>query len=174
MENIYHQCWEQDLMYQFIKNDKCRKKAYICSSLSADKDEDFVKNMRTARAYMFYALKKMNLNARAPHAYLPMLLCDKIPSERALGLQFGLRLMENCEIMLVCGNRISQGMQGEIEQAVRLGISLVTFDENIYIEVRKIVTQAGGSKRSVQLDRENFPMAYTSPVSYMEKAAMFK
>ncbi len=76
MENIYHQCWEQDLIYQFIKNDKCRKKAYICSPLSADKDEDFVKNMRTARAYMFYALKKMNLNEDLEEIlklYMPMI-----------------------------------------------------------------------------------------------------
>ncbi|MCM1508987.1 MAG: hypothetical protein NC177_17905, partial [Ruminococcus flavefaciens] len=166
MESIYHQNWEQELMYQFIKNDKCRRKAYVCSPLGAEKEDEFVQNMRAARAYMFYAMKKMNLNARAPHAYLPMLLCDQIPAERALGLQFGLRLMENCEIMLICGNRISQGMRGEIEQAVKLGISMIVFDEGVYIEVRKIVTQVGGNKRNVQLDCENYPMAYTSPVSY--------
>ena len=174
MENIYNQDWEQELMYQFAVNDKCCRKAYVCSPLSADNDADFVRNMRTARAYMFYAFKKMNLNARAPHAYLPMLLCDRIPAERALGLQFGLRLMEHCEVMLVCGNRISKGMRGEIEHAVQLGIPMITFDEGVFVEVRKIVTQMGGNKRSVQLDSENFPMAYSSPTSYLENALLFK
>lgn len=28
MDNIYHDYWEQELMYQFITEDKCRKKAY--------------------------------------------------------------------------------------------------------------------------------------------------
>lgn len=172
MQNIYQKDWEQELMYQFVTNDRCRRKAYVCSPLSADRDEDFVQNMRTARAYMYYALKKMNLNARAPHAYLPMLVCDWIPAERALGIQFGLRLLENCELMLICGNRISNGMRGEIEHAVRLGIPMVAFDEGVFAEVRKIVTQAGGDKRNVRLDSANFPMAYTSPTSYLEKIVM--
>lgn len=172
MNNIYHNYWEQELAYQFVTNDRCRKKAYVCSPLSAERDEEFVENMRTARAYMFYAMKKMNLNARAPHAYLPMLLCDRVPAERALGLQFGLRLMENCELMLICGNRISRGMRGEIEQAVKLGLPMVVFDEGIFCEVRKIVTQCGGNKRSVSLDRENFPMAFTAPTAYLEQAAI--
>ncbi len=46
------------------------------------------------KEYMHYAAKEMGLAARAPHAYLPMLLCDRIPNERALALQFGLRLLE--------------------------------------------------------------------------------
>ena len=27
MENIYHDYWEQELMYQFLAEDKCKKKA---------------------------------------------------------------------------------------------------------------------------------------------------
>lgn len=78
MENIYHDYWEQELMYQFLAEDKCKKKAYVCSPFSADDKEGMLQNMRTARAYMFYAMKKMNMSARAPHAYLPMLVCDKV------------------------------------------------------------------------------------------------
>lgn len=78
MDNIYHDYWEQELMYQFITEDKCRKKAYVCSPVSADSKNGMLQNMRTARAYMFYALKNLNVNARAPHAYLPMLLCDSV------------------------------------------------------------------------------------------------
>lgn len=169
METMYHNNWEQELAYQFLANDRCRKKAYICSPLSADQDDRFVENMRTARAYMYYAMKKMNLNARAPHAYLPMLLCDRVPAERALGLQFGLRLMENCDLMLICGNRISRGMRGEMEQAVKLGIPMTVFDEDILHEVRKIVTQSGGDKRSVHLEREHPAMASDSPVAFLEQ-----
>lgn len=45
--------------------------------------------------------------ARAPHAFLPMLLCDGVPSERAIALKFGIELLERSDVLLVCGNRIS-------------------------------------------------------------------
>ena len=28
MESIYHDYWQQELMYQFLVEDKCKKKAY--------------------------------------------------------------------------------------------------------------------------------------------------
>ena len=39
MENIYHDYWDQELMYQFLTEDKCKKKAYVCSPFSADDKE---------------------------------------------------------------------------------------------------------------------------------------
>lgn len=95
MENIYHDYWQQELMYQFLVEDKCKKKAYVCSPYSAENNEGMLQNMRTARAYMFYALKKMGMCARAPHAFLPMLLCDSVPSERAIALKFGIEFLKN-------------------------------------------------------------------------------
>ena len=80
MDNIYHQYWQQELMYQLASADRYRKRAYVCSPFRADTREQREKNLRTARAYMFYANKKMNMNAAAPHAYMPLLLCDEIPA----------------------------------------------------------------------------------------------
>lgn len=174
MENIYHQYWQQEQMYQIISPDRCRKRAYVCSPFSADTREQTEQNMRVARAYMFYANKKMNMNAGAPHAYLPLLLCDEIPSERALALRFGLELLEQSDVMLVCGNRLSNGMRGEIAKATMLRTPIIVFDEKLYLEVQKLVTQNNGNKKSVKLDRDNFPMAFTNPESYLEKVVMFK
>ena len=109
MDNIYHQYWQQELMYQLASADRYRKRAYVCSPFWADTREQCEKNLRTARAYMFYANKKMNMNAAAPHAYLPLLLCDEIPAERAIALRFGLEILEQSDIILVCGNRLSNG-----------------------------------------------------------------
>lgn len=168
MENIYHKYWEQELTYQFIADNRCRKKAYICSPLSAVNEEDFVENMRAARAYMFYAMKKMDLYARAPHAYLPMLLCDAVPAERAVALQFGLRLLEESDMLLACGNRLSKGMRGEITHAAALNIPILTFDEGLYLEIRKLVTQHGGNKKNVRMDREHSLLGLSDPVSGMK------
>lgn len=173
MNQLYTENWEQRLDTQFLKHDSCKKRAYICSPLSAGSKEEFLANMRAARAYMYYAMEKMGYAARAPHAYLPALLCDRIPAERALALRFGLSLLENSEIVLVCGNRLSKGMRGELAHAAALHIPVLTFDEGLYLEVQKEITANGGNKKNVRLDRENFLMAFTSPVSYLEKAVLF-
>lgn len=131
MENIYYEGWEQELIYQFLPYDRCKKRAYICSPLSADTNEGIAQNMQATRAYMFYAMKKMGMNASAPHAYLPMILCDNIPSDRALALQFGLELLKGSDILLICGNRISSGMRGEIAHAIRLKMPMIAFDEGV-------------------------------------------
>lgn len=67
----------------------------------------------------------MGMNASAPHAYLPMILCDNIPSDRALALQFGLELLKGSDILLICGNRISSGMRGEIAHAICLKMPMI-------------------------------------------------
>ena len=131
MDNIYHQYWQQELMYQLASADRYRKRAYVCSPFRADTREQREKNLRTARAYMFYANKKMNMNAAAPHAYMPLLLCDEIPAERAIALRFGLEILEQSDVMLVCGNRLSNGMRGEIVKAALLRMPITVFDEVI-------------------------------------------
>ena len=172
MNNIFADNWALDLEKQFLRDNRCRRRAYICSPLSAETEDGLIQNMHNARAYMYYAATQMNLYARAPHAYLPMILCDHIPSERSLALWFGLRLLEESHIILVCGNRLSHGMRGEISHAISLNMPIITFDEGIYHEVQKIVTQQGGNKAIVKLDRDNFAMAFASPIRKGDHCAM--
>lgn len=174
MESIYHDYWQQELMYQFLVEDKCKKKAYVYSPYSAEDNEGMLQNMRTARAYMFYALKQMGMCARAPHAFLPMLLCDGVPSERAIALKFGIELLERSDVLLVCGNRISNGMKSEIANAAMLRMPIIVFDDMLYLEVQKLVTQKNGDKKTVKLESNHIPMSLSNPISYMEQAAMFK
>ena len=47
METIFTENWEQRLEMQSLKNGRCRKRAYICSPLSAEKDVDFLRNMHS-------------------------------------------------------------------------------------------------------------------------------
>lgn len=121
----YHESWERELDRQFLKNDRYRKRAYICSPLSGSTAEEELSNIWRARAYMLYARTMLGYMARAPHAYLPMLLCDHVAAERALALQFGLQLLEQSEVLLICGGRISRGMKGEIHHAAQLGIPII-------------------------------------------------
>lgn len=162
-QEIFVGDWEEKLQAQFFSDKPWMDKAYICSPLSAETEEEFLTNMYAARAYMLYAQEKLGYLARAPHAYLPVLLCDRDAKERTLALEFGLKLLEYSKVMLVCGNRMSRGMYGEVVQAVALSKKIIVFDESLCHEVRKIVVSNQGHRSYVTLDQSHPVMAHPKP-----------
>ena len=72
-----------------------------------------------------------------------------------MALRFGLELLENSDQMLVCGTVMTKGMQGEITHAAKLGIPIKVFDDDLYVQTRKLVTKTGASKQLVTRDREH-------------------
>lgn len=162
-KEIFVDDWEERLELQFFSDNPVRKKAYVCSPLSADAEQDYLFNMYAARAYMLYALMELDYLARAPHGYLPIILCDRNSDERTLALQFGLKLMEYSDVVLVCGNKLSRGMIGEIVQAVALNKKIIVFDEALCHEVRKIVLGNNGRRSLVSLDLSHPAMAHPRP-----------
>ncbi len=155
LNEMYGGDMERKLERQFQKLDRFKKRAYICSPLSEKDAEGQLRNMKYAQAYMLYANEALGYLARAPNAYPPMLLCDKLAAERALALEFGLHLLELSDILLVYGLRISSGMKGEILRAALLGIPIVVYDGSVYLEFRKLVTRSGVPKTWVSLDDKN-------------------
>ncbi len=129
-----------------------KKYAYICSPLRADTRLGINLNMQAARVYMAYATDKMGFRAKAPHAHLPEFLDDNVPSQRATALRFGLKVLEESDVMLVCGNCLSIGMKGEIAHAVKLGIPISVFSRKLYLEVCEEVKACGGKAESVMHD----------------------
>lgn len=98
---------------------------YVCSPLSAPTRAERLANAARATAYMVMAEQEFGDRAVAPHAYLPYLLDDSDPEQRALALEFGLKLLAMCSRIVVFGNRISSGMSGEIEAAKAKGIPVI-------------------------------------------------
>lgn len=95
---------------------------YICSPLSAPTRELIGENMRKAGQYAQLVSRQFGCRAIAPHSFLPEYLDDNIPREREVALEFGLSVLEISKAMIVCGNRISRGMAGEIRRAKELQI----------------------------------------------------
>lgn len=60
----------------------------------------------------------------APHLLYPKMLDDEVPEERKIALALGLNLLAVCDEVWVCGERISSGMEGEIEHARSLDIPI--------------------------------------------------
>lgn len=156
MKSIYNlpDNWESEMEYQALLDQRNRylKRAYICSPCSDSSRKGMYQNMVAARFYMQYAKKELCFSTRAPHAYLPVLFNDGAPAERALALRIGLHLLELSDIVLVCGDRLSNGMRGEIEHAVKIQIPILVFHPDLYLDVRKLVTRVGGDKQLVSSD----------------------
>ena len=104
------------------------KKAYICSPLSDKCEKQQIHNMEMARYYMGRMSELYHCRTFASHAYLPLMLDDRIPEERELALSIGKQLMELCGALIICGRRITSGMMGEIRFAFEHGKEVYWYD----------------------------------------------
>ena len=85
---------------------------YICSPYAGEIE----KNVKAAQEYSRFAVEKGYIPI-APHLLFPQFLNDANPKERQLGLFFGNALMSKCSEVWAFGNRISAGMEAEINRA---------------------------------------------------------
>lgn len=165
--NIFIKGWQDSLNKQMLDPNH-KNCAYICSPLSAEADNDLIKNMISARAYMYYMWQVMRYPARAPHAYLPMLLCDHIPRDRQLALDFGRELLRESSMVLVCGNKISEGMKLEIIQAGKLGMPIIAFDKEVYQQIISLLRTYNEDITLAALDTYHPLMASPNPLEYKD------
>ena len=135
-------CWAQLMLHNIMLSKDKENIVYICSPLRADTQEGVEKNMYAVRAYMKYLYHKLGLNGIAPHGFLPYILDDHKEEDRELALQIGLRMLNNCQIICVCGDRISEGMKGEIREAGKLGLDIYLFNEKLYVDVQDLAPTA--------------------------------
>lgn len=69
---------------------------YVCSPLAASTRAEMMENAARAGYYMSKAEQEFGDRAVAPHAVLPYILDDTIPEERALAMEFGMKLKQIC------------------------------------------------------------------------------
>jgi hypothetical protein len=103
-----------------------RPAVYIASPYKGDN----IGNVKNAIRYCKFAVRKGYFPI-APHIWLPLFLDDENPDERSLALSFGLRLLNGVSELWVFGERISEGMRGEIERAEELEIPVRYFGDNL-------------------------------------------
>ena len=95
------------------------KLIYIASPYAGDIEANTAFAKRSCR----YAIRQGHTPI-AVHLLYPQMLDDFDPAERELGLRLGHRVLEMCDELWLCGNRISTGMAREIEEAKKLGIPI--------------------------------------------------
>ena len=117
-------------------------KAYVASPLAAKTSEEREINMQKARAYEKAVSKHFSCKAVAPHGYLPYIIDDTVPEERRMAMDFGIKILESCDILVICGDTISPGMEEEMRYAIIRSMPIVSYKENIddYLEKRTKIT----------------------------------
>lgn len=165
MKNIFTEGWELRCETQFQSHNQDEIKAYICSPLRADTSEGVLRNMLIAKAYMLYMLEAMRIYAYAPHAFLPIFLNDERPDERNLALQFSKCALAFSSFICVCGNRITEGMKGEIIYAARLKKRIYTFNSAVYEKTREILSEEGEDTDLISLDLFYSPLGSACPIT---------
>lgn len=99
------------------------KKVYICSAYSSQgKIEE---NVQRAKNYSRMAIEKMCLPI-TPHIYFTQFMSDDVPIERAIALNIGLELIDECDELWIFGTAAG-GMDDEIDKAKELHIPIREF-----------------------------------------------
>ena len=101
------------------------KKVFICSPYRGDIE----KNTKIARDFGRLAAK-CDYVPVIPHLVFPQFLDDNDPQERILGITLGAELLKVCDMMWVVGNKITKGMQFEIDAAKKLKLPVRLYDRD--------------------------------------------
>ena len=97
------------------------KKIYVCSPYAGDTET----NVRNARKYCEYVVRRCGAIPIAPHIFFPQFLDDDNPNERQFGLEAGKQLIAECDELWYFGDRVSKGMVAEILKAKKENIRVV-------------------------------------------------
>jgi len=85
---------------------------FICSPFAGDMEA----NLEKAKRYMRFAVEQ-GVIPFAPHLLYPQILNENVIRERELGIDFGLVWLTKCRELWVFGDKVSAGMELEIEKA---------------------------------------------------------
>mgnify|MGYP000927236501 CR=1 FL=1 len=91
-------------------------KIYVCSPYRGDVG----RNVENAIKCCKFVINQGH-NPIAPHLYYTQFLNDNIPSERVTGMRLGAQVLVECDEVWVFGDKITVGMEDEIELAKRYG-----------------------------------------------------
>ncbi len=106
------------------------KMVYIASPYAGEVE----RNVHFAKAACLFAMRQ-DCTPVAVHLLYPQLLDDSDPAQREKGVRMGLRVLEACDELWLCGDRLSRGMNAELAAAERLGITVRQIPESEITEV---------------------------------------
>ena len=108
------------------------KMVYIASPYAGD----ITRNVEFAKAACLFAMRQ-DCTPVAVHLLYPQLLDDAEPVQRQAATRMGLRVLDACDELWLCGSRISPGMQMELDYARQVHIPIREVSE---AEIREVIS----------------------------------
>lgn len=90
---------------------------------------DTATNLKSAASWVRWAARQNGVIPVAPYFQSLAAFDEDTPEEREEGFQIGLKFLQFCQELWVCGDRISEGMQREIYVALGWQIPVVYHEE---------------------------------------------
>ena len=100
-----------------------RPLVYIASPYAGETED----NISRAKGYCRFAVSK-GVIPLAPHLLYPQFMDDDDEDQRILGLRFAIALLCRCDELGVFGEKVSAGMEKEIEKAEKRGMRIRRFN----------------------------------------------
>lgn len=100
---------------------------YVCHPLANPSVEE---NVKIARKIVDQIIKEQGGEVLpfAPHLYFPQVMNDNEPAERQLGMEYSMYFLRKADEVWVYGDRISEGMKRELEEASGLKLPILFMD----------------------------------------------
>lgn len=101
---------------------------YICSPYKNENKIKMACNQLRAK-HLCEEIEELipGCKAVAPHAWLPFLLDDTIPEQREVAIKFGIDLLTLCKCLVICGDKVTEGMRNEIAFARKNNIKILHY-----------------------------------------------
>ena len=100
------------------------KLVFICSPFRGDVET----NTARARRYCYFA-HTQRVAPAAPHLHNPQFLDENLPDERQAGIEIGLEYLRRADELWCFGDRLTEGMEIELQAAQHLKILVRYFTD---------------------------------------------
>lgn len=102
------------------------KKVFVCSPYRGD-----IENNSKKAAYAAKIICGCGYIPVVPHLYFPQFLDEEDEFERIRGIELGIELMKDCDLIWLIGPSITSGMEYELEVAKGIRIPVKMYDEQL-------------------------------------------
>ena len=131
-----------------------RERVYLCSPLSFKTCEKLFQTVCVASEYTNYIKDQMGYFAISVHTYLPAFVNDKILTKQEQMRELRMQILEQCDIVMVCGERVSLEMKQDVLYALKQNKKIVVFTPEVFKIVMKLVRISGVTVFDLRYDEK--------------------
>jgi hypothetical protein len=113
------------------EEERKRMLIFICSPYAGETHGDIDQNIAIARRMCLKVIEGEAGVPIAPHLHYPQFLNDTDPDARAIGMRCSKTILQRCDAVWVYNERISSGMQAEIDLAYDLKIQITYINKDM-------------------------------------------